>query len=59
MNSSLFQMQVVILPDPFKAAVINIFYINKGSNTCNVKGVAFCDEPTENYHLTLQFPSAL
>ncbi len=26
---------------------------------CNVKGVAHISEPTENYHQTLQFPSAL
>ncbi len=26
---------------------------------CNVKGISHSDEPTENYHLTLQFPSAL
>ena len=27
--------------------------------TCNVKGANHCDKPTENYHLTLQFFSAL
>lgn len=26
---------------------------------CNVKVVTTCEEPTENYHLTLQFPSTL
>lgn len=25
--------------------------------SCNMKGVTGCDEPTENYHPTLQFPS--
>ncbi len=26
---------------------------------CNVRGVAYSDEPTENYHPILQFPSTL
>ncbi len=27
--------------------------------TCNVKGITHNDEPAENYHPTLQIPSAL
>lgn len=27
--------------------------------TCNVKAVAYCHEPTDNYHTTLQLSSAL
>lgn len=29
------------------------------NNALNVKGIALSDEPKENYHLTLQFPSSL
>ncbi len=44
----------------FKAALINIFVLTIDQMTlCNVKGVPGSDEPTENYHPTLQFPSAL
>lgn len=36
------------------------FYFNNASNDyLYVKGVVQSDEPTDNYYLTLQFPSAL
>lgn len=40
-----------------KAAIINIVIFTMDQITvCNVKGVTLIDE-TQNYHLTLQFPS--
>ncbi len=40
--------------------IINIFILIMDQiTTCNEKGVSHCDEPTENYHQTLQSPSAL
>lgn len=45
----------MITKTPFKAALINIFYINNGY----VKAVSCSNEPTENDHPALQFPSAL
>ncbi len=43
-----------------KAALINIFILTANQKTvCNVKGVTHSDAPTEHYHLTLLFPSAL
>ncbi len=46
-------------PFRFKAALITIFIETKSQMTmCNVRG-ARCENPTESYDLTLQFPSAL
>ncbi len=43
-----------------EAAVINVFIINNRSHDfLYMKGVACSDKPIENYHPTLQFPSAL
>ncbi len=43
-----------------KAALSNIFVCTTGEiNICNVRGVTCGDKPTESYHQTLQFPSAL
>ncbi len=48
------------LPLNFKAAIINIFYINSGSLFyLHMKKGTHSDELTENYHPTLLFPSAL
>ncbi len=44
----------------FKAAIIIIFLITIDQITvCNLEGVVCGDKQTENYHLTLLYPSAL
>lgn len=35
------------------------FYHNNGANECIVTGVPHCDEPTEDYHLSLQLHGPL
>ncbi len=42
-----------------KAALINILLSTTDQMMCNVKGAVHSDEPTENYHPTLLFHSAL
>lgn len=42
----------------FEVVIINIFYINNRSHAClYLKWVACSNVPTEDYQLTLQFPS--
>ncbi len=43
----------------FKAALNEYYMTMEQVTLCNVKKVTHSDEPTENYHLVLHFPSGI
>lgn len=59
-HTTIFQGEIARLKCSHVILLQIIFFSSKidSITTCNMKGVAPSDEPTDNYHQTQQFPSA-